>query len=272
MARDHRRRQSGTQTPWYTCGMPSVLCAPQLQDHGFAHGFSTRQGGVSAEPYASLNLGVSAGDDAASVAENRRRFAARVGYASERLFELSQVHGAQVRVVAAADTPDALRRMEGDGLVARGGSALGVRTADCLALLLADPVTRTVGAVHAGWRGAAAGVVAAGVQALCRLSLAPPQRLLAALFPHIRVCCFEVGVEVADALAQAAHGAAVVRPGPKPHVDLAGVVRAQLVAAGIRSECIDDVPGCTRCEPERFFSFRRDGQASGRHLAAIVAA
>jgi YfiH family protein len=252
--------------------MPSVLCAPQLKDHGFAHGFSTRQGGVSAAPYVSLNLGRSVGDDAASVVENRRRFAAQVGYAPELLFELNQVHGGHVRVVRATDAPDELRQMPGDGLVAGGGSALGVRTADCLPLLLADPLTRTVGAIHAGWRGAAAGVVEAGVQALCALSLAPPQRLLAALFPHIRVCCFEVGSEVADALAQAAHGAAVVRPGPKPHVDLASVVRAQLTAAGIRVECIDDVPGCTRCEPERFFSFRRDGQASGRHLAAIVAA
>jgi copper oxidase (laccase) domain-containing protein len=72
-------------------------------------------------------------------------------------------------------------------------------------------------------------------------------------------------------LAQAAHGVNVVRPGPKPHVELAALVRAQLMAAGVLAERIDDVPGCTRCDSERFFSFRRDGQASGRHLAAIVA-
>jgi YfiH family protein len=164
-----------------------------------------------------------------------------------------------------------MRREAGDGLVARSGQAIGVRAADCLPLLLADPATRCVAALHAGWRGAVAGVVERGVQALRDACDAPPERLLAAIFPHIRACCFEVGPDVAHSLAQCAHGAVVVEAGPRPHADLAGLVRAQLMAAGVLELHIDDVAGCTRCDAERFFSFRRDGRASGRHLAVIVA-
>jgi polyphenol oxidase len=251
--------------------MPSVLRAPSLTEHGFSHGFSTRQAGVSAPPFATLNLGAAVGDDPASVSENRRRFARAVGYLPERLFELEQVHGRAVRSVRAGDVPASVRPEHGDGLVASAGACVGIRTADCVPILLADPLTRTVAALHAGWKGTVAGVVAAGVQALCEASGAEASRLLAAVFPHIRVCCFEVGEEVAGALTAAARGSEVLqRGGAKPHAALALVVRAQLLAAGLVSERIDDVPGCTCCEPERFFSFRRDGAASGRHLAAIV--
>jgi copper oxidase (laccase) domain-containing protein len=98
----------------------------------------------------------------------------------------------------------------------------------------------------------------------------------AAIFPHIRACCFEVGDEVAEPLAATAARAnapasVIETRRAKPHVDLAAIVRSQLASAGVPLDQIDDVPGCTRCEPERFFSFRRDGQRSGRHVAAIVA-
>jgi YfiH family protein len=252
--------------------MASVLRSQLLTAQGFLHGFSTRQGGVSVGPFATLNLARSVGDDAEHVAENLRRFAGAVGYAPEPLFELSQVHGRLVHVLSAHDRADVLRRNEGDALVARAGAAVGVRTADCLAVLLADPQSRRVAALHAGWRGLVAGVVQASVSALCEVANAPRAQLLAAVFPHIRVCCFEVGAEVADALASAALSADVVeRSHEKPHVRLAGVLRAQLLAAGIAAQNIDELDGCTRCDSARFFSFRRDGAASGRHLAAIVA-
>jgi YfiH family protein len=284
--------------------MASVLRARRLTEQGFLHGFSTRAGGVSLPPYATLNLGAAVGDDPASVAENQRRFAVEVGYAPERLFVVSQVHGAAVRVVGPHDAPERVRAEAADGLVAGAGACVGVRTADCVPILLADPETRSVAALHAGWKGCVAGVVGSGVQALARHSAAPPARLSAAIFPHIRVCCFEVGADVAEALARAAPGGEVVRRGDalpkdsargdlrrggavradvglgagqaladggKPRVALVEIVRAQLLAAGLLAAAIDDVPGCTCCEPERFFSYRRDASASGRHLAAIVA-
>jgi YfiH family protein len=283
--------------------MASVLRARRLTEQGFLHGFSTRAGGVSLPPYATLNLAASAGDDPDSVAENQRRFAGEVGYAPERLFVVSQVHGAAVRVVGPHDVPERVRAEAADGLVAGTGNCVGVRTADCVPILLADPETRAVAALHAGWKGCVAGVVGVGVQALALRSAAPPARLTAAIFPHIRLCCFEVGADVAEALARAAPGGEVVRrgaalrkhaaagelpaggaarpgglgpgqpppDGDKPHAALIEIVRAQLLAAGVLATAIDDVPGCTCCEPERFFSYRRDGSVSGRHLAAIVA-
>lgn len=248
--------------------MISVLRSSLLTRHGFAHGSSLRTGGVSREPFASLNLGRAVGDEPEHVAENLRRFAAAIGFSADALFELSQVHGNGVRRVAPSDAAAAVRCESGDALVASGGAAVGVRTADCVPVLLADPASRRVAAVHAGWRGVALAVVPAAIEALG----VPASGLLAAVFPHIRACCFEVGEEVAAQLALLPGGeSAIARAhGPKPHVALASLVVAQLMAAGLAAPNLDDVPGCTRCEPERFFSFRRDGQASGRHLTAIV--
>lgn len=248
--------------------MQSVLRAPQLIAQGFRHGFSTRLGGVSTGPFASLNLGGS-GDDPSLVAENQRLFASWVGYEPERLFVVSQVHGARVWTVNAASDPAAVRLTEADGLVSRT-SAIGIRTADCVPILLADPESRTVAALHAGWRGLVAGVIGAGVRALS----VPPERLVAAVFPHIGGCCFEVSEEVATAL----HGSApdAGEPGHrnargKPHVALDRITLAQLTAAGVVSERIDVVSGCTRCDATQFFSHRRDGIPRGTHLAVIVA-
>jgi polyphenol oxidase len=252
-----------------------VLRSLQLQNLGIAHGFNLRTGGVSAGPFASFNLGRSVGDEAARVHANRERFARAVGYPETALYEVSQVHGRSIQVVAPGAAVATVRQTPADGLVAAlPGLAIGVRSADCVPILLADRATGAVAALHAGWRGVVLGVVEAGVASLC----AAGQRqggawsgIVAAIFPHIRRCCFEVGPEVAEALATASSDGAVVdRTGEKPRVDLARAVLAQLVGAGIEPAHIDDVPGCTRCEPARFFSYRRDGAASGRHLTAIV--
>lgn len=244
--------------------MHGVLRSRKLEQLGFAHGFSTRAGGVSQGPYASLNLGRSVGDDPEHVAENHRRFAGWAGYAPDALFELSQVHGAVVRRVGPREDPALVRQERGDALVGEGGAAVSVRTADCVPVLIADPSSRQVAAVHAGWRGVVAEVVPAALRELG----APASRLWAAVFPHIRSCCFEVGEEVAEQLARL--GPAVARRAPKPYVALDALIAAQLTAAGIPSEQIEQVPGCTRCDAAQFYSFRRDGQASGRHLTVIV--
>jgi polyphenol oxidase len=252
-----------------------VLRSLQLQNLGIAHGFSLRSGGVSAGPFASFNLGRSVGDEAARVQANRERFARAVGYPEAALYEVSQVHGRLIHVVAAGAAVATVREERADGLVAPlPGLAIGVRTADCVPILLADTGTGAVAALHAGWRGVARGVVEAGVASLraaCQAQGVTRSVIVAAIFPHIRRCCFEVGTEVAEALVTASSDGAVVdRIGEKLHVDLTRAVLAQLMGAGIERAHIDDVPGCTRCEPERFFSYRRDGAASGRHLTAIV--
>jgi len=256
--------------------MHSVLRAPLLTEHGFEHGFSTRLGGVSAPPFDSLNLALGVGDDPGLVAENQRRFALAVGYVPGALFSLQQVHGELVQRVSPGADPGAVAQLQGDALVGQGGVAVGVRTADCVPLLIADPETRCVAAVHAGWRGVCAGVVTQAVRALCEASAAPAARLVAAVFPHIRGCCFEVGSDVALQLSAAVPGVSCVSfvsegPRGRPHVALELLLRAQLSAAGVAAERTADVPGCTCCDAQRFFSFRRDGRASGRHLAVIVA-
>lgn len=253
--------------------MNLCLHAPQLSALGFRHGFSLRTGGASQGPFASLNLGRVLGDELQAVEENHRRLAAEVGYEQDRLFEVSQVHGAGVRAVGPRVPVEEFRALSADAVVASlADDAVAIRTADCLPLLLADPDSGAVAAVHGGWRGVVAGVVPQTVKALTSVAGAAPSRLYAAVFPHIRPCCFEIGEEVAEQLAgidpaAVLHGEAF----PRPHGNLSVAVQRQLRDLGLPAAHIEDVPGCTMCDADRFFSFRRDGQTSGRHLAVIVA-
>ena len=263
--------------------MSLSLRSQLLTELGFRHGFSLRTGGVSAGPYDSLNLGRTVGDSAAAVTENQLRFAREVGYSTGRLYEVTQVHGAAVAAVDTGVAPELFRAREADALVSLAtGCALGIKVADCVAVLLADAETGAVAAAHAGWRGVAADVVGAAVRALAELHDVRPENLRAAVFPCIGVAAFEVGDEVAAQLAAAVGSARVVQQGAtlrspaprgastKPHVDLALCVRLQLARAGLSQQHIETVAGCTFSEPERFFSYRRDGGVTGRHLAAIV--
>ena len=254
--------------------MADVLRSGLLSAIGVAHGFNLRTGGVSEGPYAALNLGRSVGDAAERVAENHRRFATEVGYAPDTLYETSQVHGAGVRGVAPGSAVREVRAAEADALLAaQGGLAIGVRVADCVPVLLADAKSGDAAAIHAGWRGTVRGVVESGVRALLDAGSGEPTALRAAIFPHIGRCCFEVGEDVALELLAATPGsdASVIdRTRARPHVDLTAIVSAKLHALGVAADAIDVVAGCTRCEPELFFSFRRDGKQSGRHLAVIA--
>jgi YfiH family protein len=243
-----------------------ALAAENLRRAGFPHGFSTRAGGVSEGGFASLNFG--AGDQPGRVAENVRRFADAVSFDPRALRQVNQVHGAHA-VNADAMTDDAGAREEGDALyLAPGGAsharAVAVRVADCVPVLVAARDTGEIAAIHAGWRGVAGGVVRAGLLGVAG------RDLIAAVGPCIGPCCFEVGAEVVPQVLAAAGGDETIvarRAGPKAYLDLRLAVRRQLERAGVAD--IEDVPGCTRCDAVRFFSFRRDGERSGRHLAAI---
>jgi YfiH family protein len=247
---------------------PEILRAERLTAAGFAHGFSTRIGGASEGPYASLNLGRSVGDDPTAVAENHRRLAAAVGYTTERLFDASQVHGSAVVTLRGDDQTDEVGTRRADALVAsEKGAAVGVRTADCVPVLVAEPATGRVAAIHAGWRGVVAGVVR---EALDALTPRDRGQLVAAIGPSIGPCCFEVDGDVATVLAEAGgDGIVLRRDGDKPHVDLWRAIEHQLRRAGVTT--IDTLGRCTMCEGEYFFSFRRDGAQSGRMLSVIVA-
>ena len=249
----------------------SSLSSPLLKSAGFRHAFFTRRGGASQGPYSSLSFSLAVGDEPAHVAENLRRAGVVLGVPAERIYYLSQVHGRGTQVVDAAEASASFVQREGDAVIARSGElACGVRSADCVPILLGDRKTGAVAAIHAGWRGAVAGVVPAAVAAL-RAEIGSSGELVAAIGPHISAASFEVSEEVAAQLEAASDAGGVVhRSGPRPHVDLRRIARAQLLAAGLAGAAIDDVFGCTVAEPELFFSFRRDGPKSGRHLSAIV--
>jgi YfiH family protein len=230
---------------------------------GFPHGFTTRRGGGSAPPYDSLNLGGGVGDDPGRVAANWRVLEAGTGLAFARV---RQVHGARAVRLDAPCAPG----VDADAVVSRTpGVAACVSVADCVPILLADPESGAVAAVHAGWRGTIAGVAAEAVRALAAEVSAPPGRLLAAIGPAIGPCCYEVSPDLAARFA-AELGPEVVRAGPTPSLDLWGANGVVLRAAGVLPERIEILRRCTSCERDWFFSHRRDAGRTGRQAAFIA--
>ncbi len=234
--------------------------------------FSTRRGGVSRAPFDALNLGVLTDDPPEAVAANRHRLAAALGLAPERIPIGLQVHGAELAFHSAPQDPSPFARPGSeipkvDGHVAaEPGLAPLVFAADCLPVALSGP--RGVAMLHCGWRGLAAGIVAAGVAAVSATD--------AAIGPGIGPCCYEVGPEVLQAFETLGEGIAAA-DGPKSRaeddlsahrrLDLAEVARRLLVAAGV--ERIEMAGLCTSCEPELFFSHRRDRGRTGRQAGLV---
>ena len=240
------------------------------------HGFFTREGGVSEGSYASLNCGFGSGDDPERVRENRRRAMRRLGLAAEALVTAHQAHTARVAVV---ETPwPAATRPRIDGIVTRTrGVALGILTADCAPVLLADPRAGVIGAAHAGWRGAKSGILGETVAAMVRLG-ARPGSIGAAIGPCIRHDSYEVGPEFRAAfVGEEPASAGLFRPSDRERhfrFDLAGYVAGKLAAAGVETLAV--LPHDTFAEPDRFFSYRRatlaGGDDYGRLLSAIALA
>lgn len=238
-----------------------ILQSPLLA--GYPHGFTTRSGGVSPPPYDSLNLGAAVGDEPCLVAENWQRLARATGLGFARVV---QVHGARA---VRADAPSA-PAVEADGVLsATPGVAACVSVADCVPVLLADPETGAVAAVHAGWRGTIARAAAEAVAALRRELGVPAPRLLACVGPSIGPCCYEVAPDLAARFRQEL-GAEVVRDGARPRLDLWRANAAVLAAAGVAAERIEVLGRCTSCERDLFFSHRRDAGRTGRQMAFIA--
>ncbi len=222
----------------------SALESSLLRAAGFRHGFSVRPWDFKHDLDASLEA-----------------IALLLRLPARRIFRASQVHGARAVEVSGDDTASVARE-EADALVAiEPEHAASVRVADCVPILLADSKRGAVAAVHAGWRGVVSGILGAAFELGAKRGASFD---LAAIGPCIGKCCFDIGDDVATKLA--------------PHVvqglvqkgDLRAAVRAQLSAHGLQNAHIDDVEGCTQCDAARFFSYRRDGDTSGRHLAVIA--
>lgn len=253
---------------------PPFLTSPLLAAApGVRHAFFTRRGGVSRGIYASLNLGRGSRDDPAAVAENRRRAAAVFGLGPEALNTCYQIHSARVLT---ADGPWGEARPQGDGVVTdRPGVICGALAADCAPVLLADRQAGVVAAIHAGWRGALAGVVPEAIRTLSARG-ADPARTLAVVGPCIAQASYQVDLEFLERFKGAWPHAGcffVADPEPDKHrFDLPGFILSQLRAAGV-THC-EWVGRDTRAEEGTFFSNRRAvsrGEGDyGRLLSAIA--
>jgi polyphenol oxidase len=260
-------------------GVRALVCAPLEQD-GFVNGFSTRIGGVSEMPANALSLAGFNEDAAENILENRRRFL-KLFPGEWELAGCWQVHGADVRVVQTAEEAKPAENQLGetifcDVIVSNAEGVLAaVKTADCVPILLGDPVSGSFAAVHAGWRGTLAGAVVVGVERLAKEYDAKPENLRIAIGASAGPCCYEVGSEVIEAFTkQFADGEKLfteTRPG-HAMVDLLKANRDQLQLAGVLPERIHTAPICTMCRTDLFFSYRKEKSLHGKvgRLMAVV--
>jgi YfiH family protein len=241
------------------------------------HGFFTREGGVSEGIFAALNVGLGSGDDQQRVRENRRRAAATLDLPGEALLTAYQVHSAKVAVVDEPWKPGSAPKV--DAMVTqRRGLALGILTADCAPVLLADTKAGIIGAAHAGWKGAIGGVLEATIEAMAQLG-AKPQRIVAAIGPCIAQESYEVGPEfpapfVAEDPTNGRHFIPDYNKDGEPRwrFDLSGYVSDKLERLGLAA--VEALPYDTCADDRHFFSYRRAclrGEADyGRGLSAIA--
>jgi purine-nucleoside/S-methyl-5'-thioadenosine phosphorylase / adenosine deaminase len=263
----------------------TLLAIPWLR-----HGFSTRVGGQSVFPKASLNLGFTEFDSRKAVEANRVAFFEAIGLEGFSIVHLRQSHSDRVALIESRDLTYAI--IEADAVITGVPQiVLTVLTADCVPILMVDSGSHAIGVVHAGWRGTAQGIAAKTVETLVRKGGGPVSGLKVAIGPSIRACCYEVGEDVLAALqktipaaekyfSRPPHDGKPTLPagssgsgageGEKFFLDLAAVNRDQLMEAGLRAKDISISPACTGCHPELFFSHRKESGRTGRMMAAIA--
>jgi YfiH family protein len=252
-------------------GVRALICAP-LEAAGFTNGFSSRGGGVSPMPQGSLNLAGFNEDTAENILENRRRFL-KLFPGNWNLAGCWQMHGIDVRVVDSAAEAKPAEDSHGDSIycdaiVSNASQVLaGVKTADCVPLLLGDPQTRSFAAVHAGWRGTFAGIALYAIERLMKEYGAKPEDLQVAIGPAAAVCCYEVGAEVIDGFRERfaySDKLFVATRDGHARIDLLKANQTQLTAAGVPAEQIHTAPLCTMNRTDLFFSYRREKQSQGK--------
>jgi YfiH family protein len=237
------------------------IIRPSIFPKGVIAGVSTRQGGVGPD-LKGLNMSFNVGDNPDYVKRNRTMFLEELGISTSHLALPRQIHGSRVRhVEGGGEYP------ETDGLITRSrGTALGVSIADCVPVLVFDPVRHAAGAAHSGWRGTAAGVVREMLGMMVSSFESSVSDLFAYIGPSASACCYVVGGEVArlfpEEFARESDGEYLL--------DLKGVIRKQLTTAGVQQERIETSPHCTIMESTLFHSYRRDRERSGRMLAVIA--
>ncbi len=243
------------------------------------HGISTRQAGVSRKPYDSMNLAFHVGDAAESVWKNRIIFASSMGLKAEDIVSPNQVHGDKVlnvsskhRGMGAKSYEDAIP--ETDALITNEpGLPLMLCFADCTPILFLDPEKKAVGIAHAGWKGTLKKIGRKTLEAMNREFGTDPSKCLAGIGPSIGPCCYEVGVEVAEACRKAFPEKAdnlLEEKNGRIYFNLWAANRLSLIEGGMLPENIESADTCTACEHSWYFSYRADGGTTGR-IAAMIA-
>lgn len=241
-----------------------LACRP-LDEAGFVNGFSTRIGGVSAFPAGDLNLAGYDEDAAANIEENRRRFLSVFG-GVPKLSTVWQVHGDSVKVIstdAEADTTDERH----DAIVSdMAGLLVGVKTADCVPVLIGDPTSGAYAAVHAGWRGTASSIVERALAKMKELYGSEPRQMVAAIGPAATCRGYEIGQDVIDAFEGFSSAGKYFTPTREGHalVDLIAANRDQLINVGVEEENIYTSPFCTMSHTDLFFSYRIEKKKYGK--------
>lgn len=251
---------------WRERGDVKVLVCRALDDAGFVNAFSTRLGGVSPFPDSDLNLAGFDEDSAENIAENRQRFMSVFGIDLE-LTTAWQVHGETIKTIAsAADIKNSDERADAimSGL---SGVLAGVKTADCVPILLGDPTTGAFAAVHAGWRGTVRSIAAKTAAKLNEIYGSQPADMIAAIGPAASCANYEIGSDVIDAFAESFIGSEkYFTPTSEGHalVDLHLANRDQLIACGVAASNIYTAPFCTMERPDLFFSYRLEKKKFGK--------
>ncbi|HYG81236.1 MAG TPA: peptidoglycan editing factor PgeF [Pyrinomonadaceae bacterium] len=249
-----------------------ALSCARLEELGFANGFSTRLGGVSPMPEAALNLAGFNDDAAENIYENRRRFL-NLFEGEWALASCWQMHGTDVRTVRNVEDTRQPEKALGETvycdalMTATPRILVGVKTADCVPILLADPRAGACAAVHAGWRGTVSSIVARALESMSAEYGSRPADVRAAIGPAAGGCCYEVGGEVIEAFREKfPDSERLFTPTRDGHalVDLQRANREQLAAAGLSPENIHTAPLCTMCRTDLFFSYRREKRTHGR--------
>lgn len=257
-------------------GLVTAACGLLAAVQGIGHAFSTRCDRSPEGHDVDFDLGT-AWTTSGLVVDRRRRLCRLAGLGDRPPVAIRQVHGARLlRIPVGTEERSDDVAPPADGVLGRRGDARGqiaaIRTADCVPVLLADREGEVVAAVHAGWRGIAAGIVGKAVERLGGLGV-ESGRLVAAVGPSIGPCCYVVDRDVAEAVSGATPGSRDSFPGRlegvKAKLDLGESVFRQLGSAGLAPGSISRAPWCTACRGDLFFSHRRDGERAGRMMSVI---
>lgn len=244
---------------------PALYRFEALSESGFDNFITGRTGGASSAPFDSLNFSKNGGDDKADVETNMRRLAQRTGF--ESLFLPDQVHGDSIITLDRSFAD--LKHCEGDGVATNiKGFYCAVRTADCLPILLADPVSGACCAVHAGREGTELFIAVKAVRYMTENFGVRPENIIAGLGPAIRNCCYEVDRKTADNFRRVCETESVGKD--LRHIDIVSANIRQIISTGVSKGSIFDSSICTSCRHDHFFSYRKDGGVTGRFISAVA--